>query len=226
MDNHQLLNLLQISDSLFPIGGFTLSNGLETLVQQERVTTPGELEGYLRDYLHILPWNELGAACLACRLGEDPEQLQALDGLMAAGRSPSELRMGSKRLCQRFIKVQERIQQTPCLTRYAQLLKQGQCFGNHSIAVGLFWRDLGIGPEQGLIPYCYSLLTTMVTNAVKLIPLSQLEGQRVLHALFPAMEGAAAQAQKVTLEEIGISGAGFDLCSMEHETLYSRIYIS
>lgn len=218
--------MLQICDSLFPIGGFTLSNGLETLVQQERVTTPAQLEQYLRDYLHILPWNELGAAYLACQAGEDAEQLIELDGLMTAGRSPFELRMGSKRLCQRFIKVQKRIQKTPCLSRYAELLRQETCFGNHSIAVGLFLRDLGIEPKQALVMYCYSLLTTMVTNAVKLIPLSQLDGQCVLNHLFPAMERATAEAQTVTLENIGISGAGFDLCSMQHETLYSRIYIN
>lgn len=218
--------MLQIFDSLFPIGGFTLSNGLETLVQQERVTTPAELERYLHDYLHILLWNELGATYLACQMGEDTEQLIELDGLMAAGRSPSELRMGSKRLCQRFLKVQKRIQSTPCLRCYAELLKQERCFGNHSIAVGLFLRDLCIEPEQALVMYGYSLISTMVTNAVKLIPLSQLDGQSVLNRLFPAIERAAAKAQTVHLEQLGISGAGFDLCSMQHETLYSRIYIN
>lgn len=226
MNNGQLLNLLQICDSLFPIGGFTLSNGLETLVQQERVTTPEELEGYLRDYLHILPWNELGAAALAAGLGDDEAQLILLDGLMAAGRSPSELRLGSKRLCQRFLKLEARIQPCPALERYAALLREGTCFGCHSIALGLFLRDQGIPAEEALPAYCYNLLSTMVTNAVKLIPLSQMDGQRVLNRLFPAAEEAARLALSATMEDIGISGAGFDLCSMQHETLYSRIYIS
>lgn len=34
-----LLQMIQISDSLFPIGAFTLSNGLETMVLQEKLTT-------------------------------------------------------------------------------------------------------------------------------------------------------------------------------------------
>ncbi|MGE4354505.1 MAG: urease accessory UreF family protein, partial [Oscillospiraceae bacterium] len=95
MDKLRLLNMLQISDSVFPIGAFTLSNGLETLVQEERVTTPAQLERYALDYLHILPYNDLGAAALAFSLAGRPDDLLRLDTLLAASRAPSELRLGS-----------------------------------------------------------------------------------------------------------------------------------
>lgn len=226
MNKLQLLNMLQISDSMFPIGAFTLSNGLETLVQQERVVDAGQLEIYCLDYLRILPTNELGAVALACHMAEDEGAILMLDHLMAASRGPYELRMGSKRLCQRMIKVQKKIQKVECLEMYGRLIDCKKADGCHGIAVGLFIHDLHMNLAEAMTIYCYSLLSAMVTNTVKLVPLSQMEGQRVLNRLFQAIDIAVQEAMSVTMEDIGIGGAGFDLCSMEHEILYSRLYIS
>ncbi|MCQ2443527.1 MAG: urease accessory protein UreF [Oscillospiraceae bacterium] len=220
------LNLLQICDPLFPIGGFTMSNGLETLVQREKITSSHELDGYLRDYLRLFPYNELGAAALAYRFSSDKSQVESLDVLMAAFRSPYELRTGSRRLCQRFFKLQESLQPLPSVQHYQNEVKNGRSFGVHAIAVGLFLADLQIPLRDGLTAFCYSTVSTMVTNTVKLVPLSQTEGQRVLNRLFPAMEAAVEKAEDISMDELGIGGAGFDLSSMEHETLYSRIYIN
>ena len=62
-----LMHILQICDSLFPVGAFTLSNGLETYVQKNLIASPEELAAYLRSYISVLPYNELGAAALSYR---------------------------------------------------------------------------------------------------------------------------------------------------------------
>ena len=51
----------QLLDSALPIGGFSHSFGLETLVQEERFTTSAELEAYLHPCLpkagqHLMRW--------------------------------------------------------------------------------------------------------------------------------------------------------------------------
>ena len=84
MDDLRRLYLLQICDSLFPIGAFTLSNGLETYVQRGLVTAPAHLAGYLQDYLAIAPYQELGAMALAQQYAAQPEKWKALDALYTA----------------------------------------------------------------------------------------------------------------------------------------------
>ena len=64
-DTAGLMHILQICDSLFPVGAFTLSNGLETYVQHDIITSPKGLEEYLHSYISVLPYNELGAAAAA-----------------------------------------------------------------------------------------------------------------------------------------------------------------
>ncbi len=225
MDEMQLLKMLQICDSLFPIGAFTLSNGMETLVQKGNLQTADTLNIYTRNYLKILPNNELGLAALAARASSD-EEIISLDQRMSAARGPYELRMGSKRLCQRFLKTEEQIQVSEGLYRYSQLIREHHLTGCYGIAVGIYIKDHGIDLERALVMYTYSLISAMVVGAVKLIPLSQMDGQRILNRLFPEMENAVKQAMLCTREDIGISGPGFDISSMEHETLYSRMYIS
>ena len=81
-DTAGLMHILQICDSLFPVGAFTLSNGLETYVQHDIITSPKGLEEYLHSYISVLPYNELGAAAAAynadekelCRLDEKRSQ--------------------------------------------------------------------------------------------------------------------------------------------------------
>ena len=53
-DTAGLMHILQICDSLFPVGAFTLSNGLETYVQHDIITSPKELEEYLHSYISVL----------------------------------------------------------------------------------------------------------------------------------------------------------------------------
>ena len=69
-DTAGLMHILQICDSLFPVGAFTLSNGLETYVQHDIITSPKGLEEYLHSYISVLPYNELGAAAAAYNADE------------------------------------------------------------------------------------------------------------------------------------------------------------
>ena len=60
------------------------------------------------------------------------------------------------------------------------------------------------------------------THAAKCVPLRQLEAQRV----FPQLLDAVRTALSVIEDEIGIGGPAFDIFAMQHETLYSRLYMS
>ena len=66
----------------------------------------------------------------------------------------------------------------------------------------------------------------MVTNCVKTIPLSQSDGQKLLLSLHGLMEELVRQAEEAEEEMLCVSTPGFDLRSIQHEELYSRIYMS
>lgn len=222
IDKMPFLRLVQALDPLFPIGAFTLSNGMETYVQKNIVKDKDSLSEFLKAYLYTLPTGDAGFAARAT-LGDDP---LVLDELFAAARSPYELRNGSRTLCRRFIKTENTMGSSPLLEEYGKAIAEGKANGSHAVAVGLFIRDIGADVYDGIAMYCYSLLSSMVNHAAKLVPLSQLDGQAALAEIIKDIPKAAELAINVETDELGIGGAGFDLRSMEHESLYSRIYIS
>ena len=80
--------------------------------------------------------------------------------------------------------------------------------------------------EEALTAFYFSTATGMVTNAVKLVPLGQLEGQKILFEVKKNIPNWVEKTLNLEEEKIGLSNVGFDLRSMQHERLYSRLYMS
>lgn len=226
MDQLASLQMFQICDSLFPIGAFTLSNGLETFVCNGRLSTEEDLEQYISGMLQILPYNDLGVMLLAYTHAGDWDYIQELDELSLVLKSPMEVRNGCKKLCSRFLKIWEKLRDYTFLEAYQKQIKEKQCQGNHAIAVGLYAKEIGLSPRVSASIYVYSLLSAMVTNAVKTVPLSQISGQRILNQAMEQIWDCVEKAEKVSMDDLGIGGTEFDIAAMNHETLYSRLYMS
>ncbi len=219
--NTSLLKMIQICDSLFPIGAFTLSNGLETFVNNGQISTAENLEEYINSYLQILPYNDLGVMALAYAHAENRDYIEMLNQLSIIYKIPMEVRDGSRKLCSRFLKLWENIKEYDSLRKYQQLPE-----GNYAIAVGLYAKEIGIAIADGVSMYAYSLLTAMVTNAVKTVPLSQKDGQRILFEVQEKLPAVCEKSMRITMDDLGIGGTESDIAAMNHETLYSRLYMS
>ncbi|MBT1173064.1 urease accessory protein UreF [Bifidobacterium sp. MA2] len=294
------LAMLQVCDSVFPVGAFALSNGMETFVQREFLRRGADFEQYVRDYLAVAPYKEIGQMTLAGRYGTDgrlsaaglERKIVALDELASALQSAREIREGSERMCTRLIKLvrqmdaaganrsqaphrtnagssadtiavtEERPQAgrpapadrspddeivsvhehrterrrlegatdalygSPKLDMYARLIDEGRCRGVHAIAMGLYAADHATDVRSAAVTYGYSLLSALTMCAAKAIPLSQYVGQVALHDSFPRLVRAVDIAMTLHPDDLGISGAYLDIAAMQHETLYSRLYMS
>lgn len=226
MNSLSVLQMIQVSDSLFPIGTFTLSNGLETFVCKEKLRSEKDLTEYLDSFMDILPYNDLGTMLLAYDHGKDREYIKKLDEYSMALKGPKEVRLGSKKLCSRFLKTFEQIKVYDKLQEYRQWIECGKCQGNHAIAVGLYAQEIGLSKDMAAAIYTYSLLSAIVTNAVKTIPLSQMSGQKILNFRLTKVEDCIRKAAQIQMEDLGVGGTEFDIEAMNHEVLYSRLYMS
>nr|HML47939.1 urease accessory UreF family protein [Clostridia bacterium] len=132
----------------------------------------------------------------------------------------------SESLCQHFLKAQSALSEHPLLRAYQEAIQDGRCDGHYSVALGLFIRSLGAPLVPSLQMVGYGLLSAMANHAVKLIPLRQMDGQSALYAAIQGIPAAVHRALRVSADELGVSGCGFDLRAMQHETLPGRLYIS
>jgi urease accessory protein len=205
-----------------------MSGGMETYTQKGIVSDKTSLAAFLRAQLYILPYSDLG---VCAKTAQDGDYL-LLDELCAAMKQPFETRTGSEKLCLRFLKMQAALQDYPSLNAYysdilaADGSVQKKCRGHYPVAIGLFICDLKADIDQSLEMYCYSLLSQAVNHAVKLIPLGQSDGQAALFDAMRLIPLAVQKAKAATIDELGVSGCGFDLRSMQHESLHGRLYIN
>ena len=221
------LSILQSVDAFFPIGAFTLSNGLEDYVVREHLTDSKDLKNYLKGLIQILPYNELGTAACAYNHFDQDDMIILLDNIAAASKTASEVRAGTNRMCSRYLKAREAMKDcNGQLEKYHTAIREGRAYGIYPVALGIYGAEIGIELEMMLMMYGYSILSAVVNNAVKLVPLSQLDGQRILYECMGEMEKLVSQAKNMAIEKIGVSGAAYEIHCMNHEKLYSRQYSS
>ena len=99
-------------------------------------------------------------------------------------------------------------------------------FGHYCILFGIYAHELKISKKETLEGFFYNTAIGYITNAVKLIPLSQDSGQKLLFEILPLLEELSEKALAPNESLLGKSSVGFDIRSMQHENLYSRLYMS
>lgn len=227
MNDKNFLKLLQSVDAFFPIGAFTLSNGLEDYVMRNKIRSEEDLMIYLKNFIAVFPYNDLGILSLAYRHADQKEQILHLDHIAGAMKSAREIRTGSVKMCSRYLKAREAIGDlSEGLAWYQKQVREKNALGFHPVALGIYAAELGFAQEELLVMYGYSVISAIVNNAVKLVPLSQLGGQRILFEEMEKLTEAAEKAMKTETEMLGVSGAAYEIHCMNHENLYSRQYMS
>jgi urease accessory protein len=94
------------------------------------------------------------------------------------------------------------------------------------VAVGVACAGHGVPLAPALHAFLHAMGANLISAAVRLVPLGQTDGQRVLAALEPAVVATAERALATTLDDVGTASFRGDLASMRHETQYTRLFRS
>ncbi len=244
MSTSNLLNLLHLSDSAFPIGSHAHSYGLETLVAQGDVTNAADLCDLLRAHLGaVLASTDLVALRYSYELAGtgDLVGLVDLDTKVSALKPIREWREASlaagRRLLtttRRFVESpppapggdEESVRATPFWEGLAERFGAGRVGPHHALAYGVVGDILDIDVDDLTRAYAFGMVATAVSAAVRLIPLGQMAAQQVLHTLKSDIEGAVEASTTHPRSDMGGSLPLLDIAGMRHEYADARLFMS
>ena len=227
--NSALLSLLHLTDPTLPIGGFSHSAGLETYVQNGIVNNAASAKEFITEMLRRnLQYTDAALVSLAFDAAEknDIEKILELDNECTAVKLPSEMRQASNKLGIRLMKIFQPIYKSEIADQYKAAIQSQNAMGHYCIVFGIYAQALGISKEDALHGFYYNAAVGFVTNSVKLIPLGQQDGQQILFSLQSLIQDLVKNTLQPDKNLIGLCCTGFDIRSMQHEKLYSRLYMS
>jgi len=224
-----LIEILHITDPTLPIGGFSHSNGLETYVQQKLVKNASSTQDFVESMLkNNYKYNDALAVKLAYEftVQNNLDEILKLDNECHALKAPLEVREGSQKLGTRLIKIYAKLLGDPFLNQINDHIEKKKMQGHYSVIYGIITALLKIDTEKAVCGFLYNAAVAMVTNAVKLVPLGQTDGQQIIYNVQGLIEDLTLEIMEVERELHGVCNTALDIKCMQHEHLYSRLYMS
>ena len=222
-DSH-LLYLLQLASPALPVGAYSYSEGLETLVDNGTINNQASLKHWLEAELRYGAIRLEAAVMLrayqSAKVG-DLKTLSYWNGWLSAARETEELRASSWQMGRSLIRLLMELQ--PQIKSIADAVGS-HC--NYAIAFGIAVADWDINIKGAMLGYLHSWATNLITAGVKLIPLGQTAGQQLLLLLQPFLRGAVEEVLTLEDDQLSCCSWGLSLASMNHQTLYTRLFRS
>jgi urease accessory protein len=221
----QLVHTLQLMDSLFPVGAFAYSDGLESAAAAGRVRDATSLAGWLDHFLNFVFVPCEGLALLKCvRAAQKGEwtTIRSIDEELTALKPAAATRAGSKSVGKRL------------LTTYAAIVRDDPFLSiidtfphcNTPVAYGVVLSHRGLEGHDAVVAFGYVRLAGVVSAALRLIPLGQQQGQALLTRAIDRLPTAADQILQTEAEPLRSFNPLLDVQQMNHRYVYSRLFRS
>lgn len=225
----RFLSLLQFTDGLFPAGAYAHSFGLETSVQSGEVRDAAGVDAFLRAYLEGCagPTDAVAVVCSRrAAANEDLASCLALDETLDAMKAPSELRDASRQMGRQTLRVATQLTCHPLLEEFAKAAVAESTPGHHAIVFAMIGGILQWDALEMTSGYLYSTSAALVGAALRLLPLGQLAGQRILWNVKPVIAILAEEAQGKRESDIWSFAPALEIASMRHALLDARLFRS
>jgi urease accessory protein len=218
-----LLRLCQLVSPALPVGAFHFSQGLEYAVEagwvRDEAAAAAWIGGIAKHAIATLDLPVLRRLHQAWCEGDAASVLRWSRRLLAA-RETAELRAEDRHLGSALARV---LPELEIAEASAWIGNPDASFAALFALASARW-DIAVG--DAVCGYLWTWCENQVLAAVKLVPLGQSAGQRLLHRLVLQIPRLAQASAAIADEDIGVATPMQGLASACHEHQYSRLFRS
>jgi urease accessory protein len=220
-DPRELLNLIRISDTFFPLGSFAVSQGIEQLVSEDLLDKK-ELHSVLCGFIQAI-WQSFDMPIFHAALDAvhdgDLEKLASIDELCYASKLSTEGRNAMGKMGANLIKA-VRFRSDSLGSKYAVMAEERGTACMYPVALAVVSAELGFN-EQGAFSLMYVNLMEVVASLVRMVEIDYLDAQQLMSDKIDTMELSAPG-----LNNLHQSYPFIEIAMMRHEQSKTRMFMS
>lgn len=221
-DTYSHLRLWQLISPALPVGAYAYSQGLEYAVDAAWVSD----EASVQDWISGVAANSVASLDLPVLVRmyqawqEDEDEVKRWSRFLLASRESSEILAEDRHLGQALARLLSDLN-----IKQAAPWQQSD-ISNFPAMFSLAAQQWNIALDQTISGYLWAWCENQVAAAIKIVPLGQTAGQRILSHLIEKIPLFVNDAMTCADEQIGVLCPGLAIASAKHETQYSRLFRS
>jgi urease accessory protein len=223
-----LARMLQFGDSMFPIGGFAFSGGLESAVQKRVVTDAVTLEAFARTAVEQAAMGDGIAVVWAHRAtaAGDVDELVRIDRRVYARKLSSETRTMSVRVGKKFAEMGAEVTGAPLLQAWRDRIEAGGTPGCYPVALAVNFAVQGLPPRDAFVVHQYGVAAMILSAALRLMKVSHVDTQRMLYRLNADAESAYEVAARASLADMAGFAPLTEILAAAHVKAHVRLFMN
>ncbi|MDQ3887944.1 MAG: urease accessory protein [Thermoproteota archaeon] len=223
------LSMMQLSDSFFPTGMYSMSNGLEAIFYSGKKIRAEELRELVKTYIkyQIGPadCNALGNAYEHAARSNLAKLLE-VDRAIFSMKLVQEIRDASVRSGTQLVRCIRSFSDNKILGQYEDAIRAGQAFGPYPVALAVAANAFLIPKEKAALMMLYSFSVSIVGAALRLGMLQHFDGQKVIDELKPTIVKVIKANINRPIEGIWQFAPSIDVIQISHERMNSKMFIT
>ncbi|WP_433393559.1 urease accessory protein UreF [Micromonospora sp. KLBMP9576] len=223
----ETLKLLQFGDSVFPVGAFSFSNGLEMAVQHGAVHDRGSLQDFVRTLTRLAATGD-GVALLAghrAAAAGDLDRIRQADEAVYLRKINEEMRVMSVRMGRKLAEASTRIVGESLLKKRVDESATGVPV-TYPVALGVLFAELGVSEQDAFAAHQYGTASTVLGAAVRLMRVDHLDAQSILYAVNERVADDYHEVRTAGLDDMQTFGPHLDVLAAAHQHTHVRMFMS
>lgn len=223
------MRLLQFSDSMFPVGTFSFSSGLETAGFEHVVHDAATLREFTLSQVEQAAWSDGIAMLHAYRAynADDYEGILRADRALMLCKMSDEARLMLKRMGKKLAELGVRLFSSDSrILRWLGDINADTTPGTYPVAQGLAFAAAGVPEEDMFCSHQYGVANMVLSAALRCVRVSHYDTQEILYELSGMVGDAYREIKDCSLSDIRAFYPELDILASLHEKGNMRMFMN